>query len=218
MDRAGDQVLAGPALAVDQDRRGLALRNLGDQVPDLPHPGRLAHDLRLQERLQLPAAERVELVLARDPGLQPLDREDHLVHLVGLLDEVGRSTAHRLDRGGQVPECRDHDHLEIRLDALQPRQQLEPAAVREPEVQDQDLGRVVPDRFQHLGRRAHRVHFIAFRLQELHEGFPDELLVVRDRQRFSLLVDEANARGLAGRGSHDRDLEAAEDRLERIVR
>src|SRR5204863_9635120 len=37
VDRAGDQILSAPALSLDQNRRGLALRDLGDQVPDLPH-------------------------------------------------------------------------------------------------------------------------------------------------------------------------------------
>src|SRR5882672_10733286 len=67
VDRAGDQVLSGSALPLDQNRRGFALRDLGDQVPDLPHRGRFAHDLGLEEGLELTPSEGVELVLARDP-------------------------------------------------------------------------------------------------------------------------------------------------------
>src|SRR5256885_6101028 len=112
VDRAGDELLAGAALALDEHRRGAA----GDLLEERHHPaerGARADDRALLEQVVEPLLERAVL-LDQVSALEGLaDQAQELGALERLGEEVVRALLHRLDRlldraeGGQE----DHGHF-----------------------------------------------------------------------------------------------------------
>ena len=88
MDGLGDQVLAGAALALDQDGRSLAGRDLADEVHQLGHLGRGADHLMIAGAAPHLSAQRLDFG-AQPRGLKRiLDGDVELVEVQRLADEV----------------------------------------------------------------------------------------------------------------------------------
>jgi hypothetical protein len=128
VEGAGDQLLAGAALAGDQHRRAGA-GDAFDQREDRLHLGALADDVREGVALRQLAAQ----VHVLDPQLGLLERllADHLelFDVERLRDVVEGARLHRLDRraGGGVGG--HHDHRRRPLGGLDLAQQVEAVAV-----------------------------------------------------------------------------------------
>ena len=116
VNRAGDDLLAGAALAQDQ-HRGVGLGHVLDQLQHLPHRRAVADDLVDGHQLVDRLAE-LRVLLAEPPLLQ--GPQDQMAEFVGI-DRLGdvvegallQGPHRRVDRG----EGGDHDHGRLRVDA-----------------------------------------------------------------------------------------------------
>ena len=95
VERPGDELLAGAALAVDQNCRA-ARRGLDDQVEHLPHPGALADDLAEAVRMRLQVLPQRAVLDDEAPLRQRVaEHREHLVVLERLADVVEGAALHR---------------------------------------------------------------------------------------------------------------------------
>ena len=180
VDGPCDELLAGPALAFDEDR-GLGGPGQPDELEDLAHAFRFPDDapqaVTARQLLFQPA------VFFRQPArLRPLaHRHEHFLVLEGLGDVVERALAHRLDRsfdGGVGGD--DHDDG-VRVPAADVAQDLEARAIREHEVEQDDVVRLGVEQRQGFAGVGGRRHVAAFFFQQGLEDVADDLFVVHDQ-------------------------------------
>ena len=130
MNRVGDQLLAGAVLALNQDV-GVARRDALDQLEQRPHLLALTDDVR---EAVLAASLLLELLVLGalvDPidGLSRAYRAGRPAHR--LLEEEERARLARLDGAGDRALAADDDDLGLRVDLLEPAQQLDAVDVRQ---------------------------------------------------------------------------------------
>ena len=119
VDRARHQLLAGAALALDQDRRA-ARRRLDDQVEHLPHPRAAADDVGELVVALLDVLPEVAVLVQQPPPLHRVaDDDQHFVVLERLGDVVERAGLHRRDRALDRGVGGDDDDVQVLVDALQ---------------------------------------------------------------------------------------------------
>ena len=179
VDRARDHLLAGPALAADQDVR-LAVGHLPDQLEDALHRRAVADDGAIalavpQLAAQAPVLAREQLLLER-----LLDDDADLVDLEGLGDVVVGAFLHRADRRLGAREGGDHDDDRLGRDLVRRAQQIEPRAARHLDVRDHDVELV----FLEMGARGVEIpgrdDVVALAAEEDLEEFLHAALVVDD--------------------------------------
>ena len=183
VQRARDQLLAGPALAVDQDRRP-ARRRLDDQVEHLAHPRALADDLAEVVGVRLEVlAERA--VLGDQPVLRQRVAQDdqHLVVLERLADVVEGAALHRRDRVLDRRVGGDHQHRQVVVDLLELVERGHAVHARHHHVDDRRVERHRPGQLEPLRRRRGQAHLVALARQQRLEDLPHDLLVVDDQNR-----------------------------------
>ena len=147
MDRGGDQLLARPALALDQ-HRGIRHRHLADHVLDLLHRGRRADELVDGELFAEARTQRMHLA-AEEPSLhEPAHQVSELVEDQRLRQIVVRAFLQRLDRR-RDRRVASHDHdldrFVVRFDSAQ---EVEPAHVRHADVHQCGIEETAPDGFE----------------------------------------------------------------------
>src|SRR5262249_19869811 len=107
---ARHQLLAGAALAVDQDRRRLAPRQLADEIAEPARPLGLADQLVDPIFLLLQPVQALDLALGADFLERARDSELELVEVLErLLQIVGGASLHRLHRALDLTESGDDD-------------------------------------------------------------------------------------------------------------
>ena len=157
VDVARDQLLAGAALAPDQDVR-VGRRNLADELRHPAHARRRADHAPVGPGLAQAALQ--ERVLAADPpfGERALDRMQEVVVVERLDDVVDRAVAQRLDRALHRRVARHEDDRQLAVELAQGPDRVEPGRVRQLEVGDHEVDRdrvhrphAVPDRAGRLG-------------------------------------------------------------------
>ena len=118
VQRPRDELLAGAALAVDQNRRP-ARRGLDDEVEHLAHARAAADDLAEPVRARLQVLTQ-RAVLGDEPALRQrvAQHDQHFVVLERLGDVVVRPALHRGDRVLDRRERRDHQHRQVVVDLL----------------------------------------------------------------------------------------------------
>ena len=187
MERPRHELLAGAALAVDQNR-GAARRRLHDQVEDLLHPRAAADDLAepVGVRLEI-LAEHAVLGDEAALGQGVAHDGEHFVVLERLGDVVEGAALHRGDRALDRRERRDHQHRQLVVYLLQLVERGHAVHARHHDVDD---GGVEGDRagelqpFGGVGGEAHRV---ALARQQRFEDLTHDLLVVDDQNRTVLV-------------------------------
>src|ERR1700730_10018268 len=98
MNGAGDELLAGAAPSLDEDRR-MALRRLDDEIEPLPHARTLADDVReLVVSLLNVLPERPVLVDQPPPLHRVADDHEHFLVLERLRNVVEGPALHRRNR------------------------------------------------------------------------------------------------------------------------
>ena len=180
MDRARDELLAGAALALDQNGRS-AGRRLDDQVEHLPHPWTAPDDVR---ELVVPLLD----VLPERPvlsdqaallhGVACDDR--HLFVLEWLRDVVERSALHRRDRALDRAVRRDDNDREILVDPLQLVERRDAVETGHHDVDDRGVERQRACEVEPLGTRRSGTHFIALAGEQRLENLAHNLFVVDD--------------------------------------
>ena len=112
VQRLGDELLAGPALARDEHRR-LGVGHARDELAHLQHRGAGPEDLLEALGAVDLLAEALDLLAERPVPERPLDRERELVHIERFRDEVVRAGPDRGDRRLHVRVGRDHDDRHV---------------------------------------------------------------------------------------------------------
>ena len=125
VDQVRDQLLAGAGLAVDVDRR-LAARDALDHLAQLLHRARAAEQLDLRQ-LQGALAGPAELERRGDQLAQRR-------HIERLGDEIEGAELERAHRGFDVAVRGDHRDRRLRLVRLDPLDDVQAVAVRQPHV------------------------------------------------------------------------------------
>src|SRR6516225_719699 len=181
VDRLGNQLLARPALSVDEDGRA-ALRHLVDQAVDLLHRARLADD-PLEPVPLLESAPKVLPLgreLARPERLA--DQCADLLVLERLRQVVERAELHCGHRVLDGTERGDHQHRGVRLALMEPAKDVETVGVGEHDVEQDRIERGARFDLPPAGRRVLRDDdFVSFLPEQRPEDVGDDRLVVDDQ-------------------------------------
>ena len=158
MQRAGDEFLAGAALALDQDG-AVGIGDLGDEVVDLLHLRARADDVLeavflLDDLPQVAVLADEALVIER-----ALDGELQLIHLERLGDVVVGAELHRLERRLHRLVRRDQDDRRLRQHLAAFAEDVEAADLVHAQIGDDELRGVHGEVFQRLlsGSVGHRL-------------------------------------------------------------
>ncbi len=179
--RARDELLAGAALAFDEDRR-VALRDAADRLEDLLHraAGADERDAGLVAAADLvadPTDRARQLVHLRGAG----DERAHLVEVEGLGEVVEGAALHRLDRVRHGVLRRDHDDDEPGdLRSRDPLQHVETAQVRHPDVENGDVDVAAGQGGEGVGAGRDGLDVVPGLRQGGAEHQPDRFFVVGD--------------------------------------
>ena len=178
MDRAGDELLAGAGLALDQDR-GVGRRHATDHLVDLLHGGGAADD-ELLALLEL-APQALEVVRQTTELERAVDQHGDLIQVEGLRQVVVRAALGGLDRVGHRV-LRGHDD-DQRVDLLLARlgEDVEPRYVRHADVEEGNVVGLAPQGIQGLAAAADGGDFVTLLAARALEDPADRLFVVRDQ-------------------------------------
>src|SRR5262249_43109220 len=181
--RAGDELLAGAALAGDEDT-ALGRRDLGDL------PAELDHDLRGAEHLVPLAGRRGEgRDLAADGAAleRVADPQQEHVAVERLLEEVEGALARRAEGipdGGVAGDDDDRDlAVGAEVAGLERREEVEPVLLAKLDVDDEELDTLAAEEPARLGRAAGLQHLEALALEDHPQRAANVLLVVDDEDR-----------------------------------
>ena len=149
VDGAGDDLLAGAALARDEDR-GVGLRHAVDEVVDLLHRGALADERVEPGSLSRLEAQALYLFAQAAVGRRAVDGDGEHVDLDGLVDEVVRARADGRDRRVEAPERGEHDDRHVGAVGDDALAELDAADAAHVEVGHDDVEVVGLERLQRL--------------------------------------------------------------------
>ncbi len=180
VDGLGDDLLAGAALALNQDR-GTAGRDLRDQVEDAQHDLAFAHDVGEVVALLEGALELKVFFLGAVAGNGGADVGEQLLVVPGLLDEVLRAGADGLDDVIDGAVGRDHDDGQIGLALLELRQQLEAALAGQSEIEEDEVEARLIEQAQPLLAVGRGFHGVVLEREQHFQRFADAGLVIDDQ-------------------------------------
>ena len=180
VDRPGDELLAGAALAQDQYRRiggGHAI----DDPQHLVHPGALGQETAEGRGAGCVGAQ--GHVVANELALlRRLAHDDVELFDLGRLGQVIVGTElHGLHRGGDLLEARQHDDLRRLRERRQLAQDVDAFLVRHPHVQHHDVERGLSDALQRGHAVGHAFDLVAPPAELAHDQLAQVPLVIRDQ-------------------------------------
>ena len=183
VEGAGDEFLAGAALAGDEDG-GLCAGDLADQLAEIFH--RRADALEFVTGVVLFGVAEVgvdleELVVI----LGLLESDLQLVGREGLEHVVKGAIAHAFDCGFDGAEAGDHDDEGFFGLALEFAQKLGAFAVGKAEVQEDQIEGVPGERFAGGGERVGGGNVVTLLAQELFKISPDDQVVFENEDFFN---------------------------------
>ncbi len=153
VERLGEQLLAGAALAEEQHRGGGG-GHLADRLEDRQHLRALAHQVVEAVLVLEPLAQRARLLHEALPLQGLLEDDLQLLDVDRLAEVVLGAELHRLDRRlDRAVGGHDDDHR-LRAHLLDLREQLDPVHARHAQVGEDDVGVVLLERA--AARRARR--------------------------------------------------------------
>jgi hypothetical protein len=179
VQRIGDQLLAGPALAPDQHGHV----RVGDPLDGLEHP---PHGLARADHLLEPVGalhllEQPAVIAAQQRGLHGAAHDDaQLVVVEGFGQVVGGAELHRLDGGLLRPVRGDHHHGDVRVDGAGPLEHLHAAGPLHAEIGDHDVEVPRLDAAHRFVARRGRLDLVALLREEPAQRYENGLLVVDD--------------------------------------
>src|SRR4030095_3620207 len=137
VEAPGDELLAGAALTVDQDRRRLAPRELADQLAQATRALRVADELIDAVFLFLKAVEALDLSTGADLFQGTRDRQLELVEMLErLLEIVSSAGLHRLDRALDLSEPGDDDDRGLGMAALEGSQHVDTVHIGKAKIEE----------------------------------------------------------------------------------
>ena len=169
VDRAGDDLLAGPALAGDGDA-GLGGRDLLDELEHLAHARRLADEVRGAQLLQ-PSLEGLDLA-QRLLALEGVGQDDlQLSRLHRLLDVVVGARPDRRHRVLHASPTGEEDHRAVRHLLAQGLEQPESVGAGHGDVGDDDVGEELGGAAEGLGAIRGHLHLVSPGAEQLGQRF-----------------------------------------------
>ena len=183
MQRSRDELLAGTALAVDQNR-GAARRRLHDQIEDLLHPRASADDLAEPVGMRLQILPE-DTILGDEAALGegvPYDGQ-HFVVLERLGDVVEGAPLHRGDGALDRRERRDHQHRQLVVYFSQLVERGHPVHARHHDVDDGGIERHGAGELEAFGGISGEANGMPLARQQRFEDLAHDLLVVDDQNR-----------------------------------
>src|SRR5215468_2413213 len=192
----GHQLLARPAVAVDQHaaRGG---RGDVDLLAQLLDGCALAHDLLAPLH---PLAQAPVLLLETGMLESPRGDQEGLLEGERLLDEVVGAQLGRLHRRLDGGVAGDHHHRRLGAALLHLREGLQPVHAGHPDVEEDEVRRIVHEAGQRFLRRARRGDAVALVLEHAAQRALDEALVIHDEDvlaRHQLALAEVGGSTLA---------------------
>ncbi len=195
VDGACDQLLAGAALALDEDGR-VAVGEAADGLEDLlhRHAGADERDAGLvaSDHLRADAADGI---------LEPVhfggtrDECPHLVEIEGLREVVEGAAFHRFDGVRHRVLRGDHDHDDRRFGLADACQHVEAAHVGHPDVEDRDIVGAADQPGERFAARARDVDLVPGLRERRRENEPDRFFVVGDQDACHQLLSPGMATG-----------------------
>ena len=182
MDGLGDQLFAGAALALNQNRRA-AGRNLRDQVENLQHGLALADNILevialLQGALKLLVFFFSAAAAHRGPHVR-----QQLLIVPGLLDEVSGAILHGADSVIHGAVSGNHDHRQLWITVANIAKNLQSVAVRQGKIQQHQIKGTLAHLDQSLLASFCRRHGITLKLQQSFQRFTDGRLIIDNQHR-----------------------------------
>ncbi len=183
VDRARHQLLAGAALALNQDGRA-AGRRLDDQVEHLPHARALADDVRELVVPLLDVLAEVPVLADQPPPLHRVaDDHDHFVVLERLRHVVERAGLHRGNRALDRRVGGDDDDVEVFVDSFQLVERGDAVEPRHHDVHDRRVERQRARQLESFRARGGQAYVVALPGQQRLENLAHDLFVVDDEDR-----------------------------------
>ena len=187
MDRAGDQVLAGAAFALNQNGRGFAGGDLVHEGHQVLHALRFAHHVVIGGAAALQHFLPQRLVFrAQLGGLQGvLHRHAQFVVVDRFADKVVCALLQGQLHIFQLGVRGDHNDRAGIAGLLQPLQDLQPVHVLQAHVQQHQVGRLVLGHAQPIGSALGLGDLISPFLTFLAQGPAHQLFVIDDQDFFT---------------------------------
>ena len=186
MERLGDQFLAGPAFALQKNRRAAGC-DLGYEVENLEHGLALAHDVVEVVALFQSALELNVFFFRTLPGDRGANIGQKLFIVPGLLDEVSGAILHGahgvLDRAVRG----DHDYGLQRIQHVNLAQQVHTVSVRQSEIEQDDIEVTLTQQGHTLAAGSRGCHGVAFELQKRFQRLPNFGFVINDQYAAEVL-------------------------------
>jgi len=148
--RASDELLAGAALAGDEDG-GVGVGDAADHRRHLANRRARADDRRNRRRDIHRRAQATDFAVDREVIERALQRDDERVELHRLGQIVVGARPHRFDRGVVGTHARQHDGEQVGVAHAQLVAELDARQPRHLDVRDDDIDIVVPHPFEALG-------------------------------------------------------------------
>ena len=191
VQRAGDEFLAGAALAENQNAR-VGLRDGLDQFPQFPHPRRFADNLVERDRFTGARAQRG--VFPQEPVAfgAPRHGVEQFLGRKRLGDVVNRAGLDGFDGELGRRVGGDHEHGQIRPLVARPGQKIVAAHPAEPRIGDDHEKFLAREQFQRLLGGFDGARDIALVIQHRLQRLAHVLLVVHDEhgwQRHAHVLD-----------------------------
>ncbi|OQC71061.1 MAG: hypothetical protein BWX45_01253 [Deltaproteobacteria bacterium ADurb.Bin002] len=156
----GDQFLAGAAFSMNQHRRS-ALGYGADRFENFPHLVAGADDVSHPETARRLHQQPVNFFLHLQ-GLQGfLDRQIQLIHVDRLVNVVKGAALHGVDGRFHVVESGDHDHFDVFIFFLEIFQNGKPVHIRQTDVQDDHVRRLLHVFIQTVGTGQRRPNAVS---------------------------------------------------------
>ena len=183
VNRARHELLAGAALALNQNRRS-AGRRLDDQVEHLPHPRAPADDVREVVVPAVPLLQQLAVLAHQPPPLHRVAHDDEdFVVLERLGDVVEGAGLHRGNRALDRGVGRDDDDRQVLVDPLQLVERGDAVEPRHHDVDDRRVERQRARQLEPFGAGGRQAHVVAFAGQQRLENLAHDLFVVDDEDR-----------------------------------
>src|SRR5262249_47724127 len=208
MDGARDELLAGAALAGDE-HGGRRRRDLRDQLIEARHLG-MAPDQSLEaDRVHAATrerrAQRHHLALEVAPFEHAIGRADAVVDLEGLDEVVVGATLERFDRRAYVPNGGGDHHHDLRIQRLDPRQNIDAGLARHALVEHHEVDLALREDLER-GRAGLGPEHLARLFENGADGGAHAFLVVDDEHRAApprreRRIAQQRAHGAAPRSS-----------------
>ncbi len=181
VNRLGDQLLAGAALPLDQDGAGIAAGDLFHHGQHVFHMPAAADDVGDPVFARLFGTQMGDLAFKLSGFEGLLDDDGELVEVEGLVDVVVGAHPHRLYRRLQHAEGGNHDDDDVNFQVLDPFQNLQAVDSRQLDIEQHQVGRLLPQNLESVFSGACRENLVALLFKVLLQRPANQMFVIHNQ-------------------------------------